>query len=96
LGERGAIGFTDEHIVRAAPYPVSRIVDTVGAGDAFAAGLLSILGEYAPAEADLFHKALHTANAMGALATQYRGDWEGLPKRDELDRILSGGRDITR
>jgi 2-dehydro-3-deoxygluconokinase len=95
LGERGAVGFVAERVLRADPYPISRVVDTVGAGDAFAAGLLSGLLDADWEDAETFESALKTANTLGALATQFNGDWEGLPKSDELARILSG-RDITR
>ncbi|MBW5447214.1 sugar kinase [Cohnella sp. CFH 77786] len=94
LGERGAIGFEEDRTLRVPPDRVPRIVDTVGAGDAFAAGLLSVYLE--PEDEHRFERALRTANAMGALAVQYRGDWEGLPKAAELERLLSGGKDVTR
>ncbi|RKP57265.1 sugar kinase [Cohnella endophytica] len=97
LGERGSIGFAGDRAIQAEPYPVSRIVDTVGAGDAFAAGFLSGFLEYGELEqGDGLRKSLERANFMGSLATQYKGDWEGLPKRDELLRLLSGGREVTR
>jgi 2-dehydro-3-deoxygluconokinase len=97
LGERGSIGFTSNSTVRAKPYPVSRIVDTVGAGDAFAAGFLSGFLENVDLEqGDNLLRALTRGNFMGSLATQYKGDWEGLPKRDELLRLLSGGKEVTR
>lgn len=98
LGEKGSIGFTASGLtVHAEPYKVSRIVDTVGAGDAFAAGVLSGFLELNQLqEAEDLHSALRRANYMGALATQYKGDWEGLPKRAELERLLGGGKSITR
>jgi 2-dehydro-3-deoxygluconokinase len=97
LGERGSIGFTSNRTVKAKPYPVSRVVDTVGAGDAFAAGFLSGFLENVDLEqGDNLLRALTRANFMGSLATQYKGDWEGLPKRDELLRLLSGGKEVTR
>ena len=95
LGERGSVGFTADGEVRAEPHAVRRIVDTVGAGDAFAAGFLSVYIERG-LEGDGLLRALERANLMGALATQYKGDWEGLPKRSELDRLLSGGQETTR
>ncbi|MEU0407690.1 sugar kinase [Streptomyces griseorubiginosus] len=54
-------------------------VDLVGAGDAFVAGYLSGLldGADVPARLD---RAVTTA----AFAVATRGDWEGLPTRDEL------------
>src|SRR5690606_11212691 len=97
LGERGALGFLDGQAVPVAPYRVSRIVDTVGAGDAFAAGLLSVyLEDGGNLTVDRFERAIRTAATMGALATQYRGDWEGLPKAAELARLMAGGKDVTR
>jgi 2-dehydro-3-deoxygluconokinase len=60
-------------------YPVPRVVDTVGAGDAFAAGLVSGLLESFP-----LLEAVRRAVWMGARAVQVRGDTEGLPTRAEL------------
>lgn len=96
LGERGSAGFVDGYATSADPFRVSRVLDTVGAGDAFAAGFLSAYLDCDPSSAEWLGQALRTANVMGALATQFRGDWEGLPKRDELLRILSGAPDVTR
>lgn len=59
--------------------PVARVVDTVGAGDGFAAGLISGLLEGLPAEA-----AVARGNAIGARVVQFPGDSEGLPTRAEL------------
>jgi sugar/nucleoside kinase (ribokinase family) len=58
-------------------------VDTVGAGDGFAAGLISGgLDGLEPAA------ALERAVAVGALATTSKGDSDGLPTREELDAFL--------
>jgi 2-dehydro-3-deoxygluconokinase len=56
-----------------------RVVDAVGAGDAFAAGYLAdrVAGRD-PAT------ALRTAVTTGAFAVTRHGDWEGLPRRAEL------------
>ncbi|MBL1288808.1 sugar kinase [Streptomyces sp. NPDC057067] len=53
--------------------------DTVGAGDAFCAGYLSGLLDGLPPAARLAR-----ANTLGAFAVASDGDWEGLPRRDEL------------
>jgi 2-dehydro-3-deoxygluconokinase len=67
-------------------FPV-RVVDTVGAGDGFAAGLISAsldeLGDDA---------ALERAAAVGALATTSRGDKDGLPDRAQLAAFLTDRR----
>ncbi|MFJ6164216.1 sugar kinase [Micromonospora orduensis] len=61
------------------------VVDTVGAGDAFVAGLLSgwLDGLDAPARLD-------RAVTTGAFAVATRGDWEGLPDRAELGLLDHG------
>lgn len=61
---------------------VARVVDTVGAGDGFAVGVISALLEGRPIEA-----AVARANRIGALAIQVIGDSEGLPTRAELDAL---------
>lgn len=79
LGTDGAYfhGSDDQGYVSA--YPVTRVVDTVGAGDAFAVGVISGLLEQLPLQ-----KAVQRAAWMGARAVQVRGDTEGLPTRDAL------------
>jgi 2-dehydro-3-deoxygluconokinase len=78
LGADGALAVVDgrEYVQSAVPVTV---VDTVGAGDAFVAGYLAdyLLGADVPAR-------LATAATAGAYACQVTGDWEGLPRRDEL------------
>jgi sugar/nucleoside kinase (ribokinase family) len=59
--------------------PVSRVVDTVGAGDGFAVGLISALLEGRDVS-----EAVQRANWIGSRAVQSRGDMEGLPTRLEL------------
>jgi sugar/nucleoside kinase (ribokinase family) len=60
--------------------PVAQVVDTVGAGDGFAVGVISGLLEGLPV-AD----AVRRGTWVGARAVQVRGDTEGLPTRAELD-----------
>ncbi|MFC4020817.1 sugar kinase [Micromonospora sp. GCM10011542] len=61
------------------------VVDTVGAGDAFVAGLLSAWLDGADASA-----RLDRAVTTGAFAVATRGDWEGLPDRAELSLLDQG------
>ena len=59
--------------------PVERVVDTVGAGDGFAVGLVSGLLEGLTLAA-----AAARGNAIGARVVQFPGDSDGLPTRAEL------------
>nr|WP_086562652.1 sugar kinase [Streptomyces africanus] len=77
-GARGATSFTADGGTDRAARRVDA-VDLVGAGDAFVAGYLSGLLDGADIPARL-HRAVTTA----AFAVATRGDWEGLPTRDEL------------
>jgi 2-dehydro-3-deoxygluconokinase len=60
------------------------VVDTVGAGDGFAAGLISAYLDGLDDAA-----ALERASAVGALATTHRGDRDGLPTRGGLDAFIA-------
>jgi len=64
--------------------PVSKVVDTVGAGDGFAVGVISALLEGLPLSA-----AAMRGNAIGARVIRYRGDCEGLPGRAQLEEALA-------
>jgi sugar/nucleoside kinase (ribokinase family) len=59
--------------------PVAQVVDTVGAGDGFAVGVISALLEGLDAGA-----AAARGNAIGARVVQFPGDCDGLPTRAEL------------
>lgn len=61
-------------------FPVNEVVDTVGAGDGFACGVISALldGLSVP-------EAVKRGAWIGARAVQVVGDSEGLPTRAELD-----------
>ena len=79
LGADGAYYRTplDEGVI--AGVPVAQVVDTVGAGDGFAVGLISAL-----LEGQAINAAVQRANWIGSRAVQSRGDMEGLPTRLEL------------
>ncbi|RAE05578.1 sugar kinase, partial [Burkholderia multivorans] len=83
LGPQGAYYRTadgDEGTV--AGERVDNVVDTVGAGDGFAVGVVSALLERKPVA-----QAVARGNLIGALAIQVIGDSEGLPTRAALDRL---------
>jgi len=58
---------------------VARVVDTVGAGDGFAVGVVSGLLEGLP-----LVEAAQRGNAIGARVVQFPGDCDGLPNREQL------------
>lgn len=68
-GEKGSV----------AAVKVDNVVDTVGAGDGFAVGVISAL-----LEGRTLHQAVTRGNKIGALAIQVQGDSEGLPTRETL------------
>jgi 2-dehydro-3-deoxygluconokinase len=73
-GERG----------QAAGRPVARVVDTVGAGDGFAVGVVSAL-----LEGLSLAEATTRGNAIGARVVQFPGDCDGLPTRQELNEMIA-------
>ena len=85
LGPHGAYYRTQLNEGFVAGVPVKNVVDTVGAGDGFAVGLISALLEN-HSVAD----AVRRANWIGSRAVQSRGDMEGLPTRLELSAGFEG------
>jgi 2-dehydro-3-deoxygluconokinase len=84
--KRGALGaslWTGGHRYDVPAVPVTA-VDPLGAGDAFSAGLLSGMLDGLPAQQCLERGAL-----LGAFAVSSHGDWQGLPRREEL-HLLDG------
>ncbi len=80
LGADGAYFDGEAGSGRVAGFAVRQVVDTVGAGDGFAAGVISALLE-GRSVAD----AVRRGAWIGARAVQVLGDTEGLPTRAELD-----------
>ena len=64
-------------------FRVREVVDTVGAGDGFAAGVITGLMEELPLQ-----DAVRRAAAIGAIQVMSRGDNEGLPTRAALDQFM--------
>jgi 2-dehydro-3-deoxygluconokinase len=81
LGAEGA--YYDSDVAgtgRVDGFPVKEVIDTVGAGDGFAAGVVSALleGRSVP-------EAVRRGAWIGARAVQVLGDTEGLPTRAQLE-----------
>lgn len=83
-GAAGARAFDGTALVAEVPaIALPAVVDPVGAGDAFCAGLIAARLE----SRDLF-EALRWGIGCAAAALSTEGDIEGLPNRAELDRLL--------
>lgn len=88
LGAQGAVAWCDGAVTIVPPRPVV-LVDPVGAGDAYAAGLLADLARDVP-----LGDALETGAAVAAVDVACPGDWEGLP--DRADLAMVEGPDVDR
>lgn len=93
VGAAGALVITDAEERMAPGFPVERVIDPIGAGDAFAAGFLTGLLEGLPPV-----EAARLGNACGAFTVTVPGDIEGFPSREEVDRLLQAvdGPDVHR
>jgi len=88
-GARGSAGVVDgEEVTR--PALAVPVVDTVGAGDAYVAGYLA-----ARLDGDAAADRIRLATAVGAFACLHIGDWEGLPRREDL-ALLDTEEPVTR
>ncbi|PWG00179.1 sugar kinase [Levilactobacillus bambusae] len=80
VGEKGAyVKTADGHSEMVPGYHVDKVVDTVGAGDGFAVGVLTGLMEGLS-----ITEAAKRGNAVGALGVQAPGDNDGYPTPQQL------------
>ncbi|WP_010529989.1 sugar kinase [Lentibacillus jeotgali] len=79
LGEEGAYYLTHDTERYVEGFRVTEVVDPVGAGDGFSAGVLSGLLDGLNLE-----DSVQRGNAIGAMAVLAAGDIEGLPEKDRL------------
>lgn len=77
IKNKGGDSFTVES------YKVEQVVDTVGAGDGFAVGLISGL-----LDGENLQDSVKRACAIGALAVQSAGDNDGYPTRTTLEKFV--------
>ena len=80
LGSKGAFTSSEGEQFYTEGFPVEKVVDTVGAGDGFAVGVVSGILEGLPLK-----EAVKRGAAIGALAVMSPGDNDGLPNRDSLE-----------
>lgn len=84
LGEKGAYVKAKEEAYLVPGFKVENVVDTVGAGDGFAVGLLSGM-----LEGLRLQDSVLRGNAIGAIQVMHRGDNDGLPNKNELQKYMS-------
>ena len=88
LGEKGAFVKTKEDSFIVPGFKVEKVVDTVGAGDGFAVGVISGL-----LDGLSLKDAVRRGNAVGALAVMSPGDNDGLPNPDQLETYMNSQKD---
>lgn len=84
LGAAGAYWASAQQSAYVAGFPVEQVVDTVGAGDGFAVGVISGM-----LEGRSVQDAVRRGAWIGARAVQVRGDTEGLPTQHQLAQGLA-------
>ena len=82
-GSKGAYVRHGDQSFRQEGFKVKKIVDTVGAGDGFAVGIIS-----SKLEGLDIKEAVIRANAIGAIQVTFVSDNEGLPTREELENFI--------
>ena len=83
-GPKGAYYASAQESGKVAGFVIDKVVDTVGAGDGFAAGVLSALMEELP-----MTEAVERGCAIGAIQCTFAGDNEGLPTPQQLEDFMS-------
>jgi len=97
-GMEGAVAFDGMNLLRHEGFRI-QVVDPVGAGDAFVAGLLGGILELTPLKrllsmdarerASILAHALKVANVCGALTCTRRGDTAAMPSMKEVQAFLN-------
>lgn len=82
-GARGAVVFEGTSRSEVPPFPVGAVVDPVGAGDAFAAGVVSGLLRGWP-----LLDGARLGAVLGARAVTVSGDWEAVWANEDPERLL--------
>lgn len=83
LDKKGAFFKSSKECGYVPTFRADKVVDTVGAGSAFAAGLISGVIEDLP-----LSEAVIRANACGCIAIQKDGELDGLPTKSQLREYM--------
>lgn len=84
MGGQGAFVKTENEDYTVEGFRVDKVIDTVGAGDGFAVGIIS-----GRLEGLSLKDCVRRGNAIGAIQIQHISDNEGLPTRKELEAFIS-------
>ncbi len=84
IGKKGAYAATKQGEFHSPTFHAEKMVDTVGAGDGFAAGVISALAEGLSLE-----DAVRRGNAIGTIQVMSVGDNEGLPTKEQLKKFMA-------
>lgn len=90
-GAKGALGSDGKNVYEVEAIKPKALVDTVGAGDGFAAGFLTAF-----CEGKTLEKCVKFANAVGSLVVGVEGDNEGLPNYEDVLVHLGQAKKIER
>ncbi len=83
-GADGAVVYEAGGVTPVEPFPVEQVVDSVGAGDAFAAGVISgLLRGWSVAD------GARLGAVLGAKAVTVSGDWEGIGPGADARQLLN-------
>jgi 2-dehydro-3-deoxygluconokinase len=85
MGSKGAYFSTENDSGYVPGFKAEKVVDTVGAGDGFAAGVLTGLKEGLS-----LRDSIKRGNAVGCIQVMSLGDNDGLPTRKELEDFMAG------
>ncbi len=83
-GAKGAYADTPEGRAHMSGIPAEKVIDTVGAGDGFAVGIISGWLEQLPVA-----QMVERANAIGSIQVTVKSDNEGLPTQEELAAYIA-------
>lgn len=90
LGPDGALVREGDNEYKVPGFIIDKVVDTVGAGDGFACGVITGLMEGLSLE-----KAVERGAAIGAIQCTFAGDNEGLPTQEQLKEFIQSHKRVA-
>lgn len=90
LGPDGALVREGDNEYKVPGFIIDKVVDTVGAGDGFACGVITGFMEGLSLE-----KAVERGAAIGAIQCTFAGDNEGLPTQEQLKEFMQSHKRVS-